>query len=559
MLDKLKELIKTTNPKQLGGTLKRDLDLSNWLLQATANIQNTITLSERAYLVLNGINSNICKLGNNKRFISFNHGYGFCGRAAECQCAKESVSQKVSTAKNEYSLDKKKRINDKRSNTNQNKYGVANAGQTSQAIAKHKEFYNNDLAVQEQINKQKSTMIDRYGVDNAMKLTAIKEKARSTVRERYGVDNINQLPESKIRLSENSKKAWEKRKSSKFDYNKLSTKFRELCNVEFLTKPEEYLGTVGQIHYDFQCNTCKTTFSTWISCGHLPICKTCFPTVHSFKSGEENEVFDYIKQLGISAEQRNRSLINPYELDIVCHDQRIAIEYCGLYWHAESSHNKQQDYHIKKMKLCEQKGYRLITIFSDEWTHKKEIVKNKLKNIFGVSNNRIAARKCKIIEVDTISARKFYEDNHLQGYTGSKIHIGLSFDNELVACMSFGLARAFTNNKTNTGEYELLRYASSKTVQGGASKLLRAFENKYSPSLIFSYADARWSRGNMYDKLGFKIEHIPSKPGYWYTNDYATRHHRFNFTKKSLVADGTGSGIADNINLSKYTQNNHIL
>ena len=43
-------------------------------------------------------------------------------------------------------------------------------------------------------------------------------------------------------------------------------------------------------------------------------------------------------------------------------------------------------------------------------------------------------------------------------------------------------------------EYELIRYAASKHVIGGASKLLKYFERNYKPKSIITYADRRFSQ-----------------------------------------------------------------
>lgn len=58
---------------------------------------------------------------------------------------------------------------------------------------------------QQIVNKQKKTMIQRYGKDNAMKIEQFKEKALKTVQERYGVEsNISQSEEIQYRIRKNS-------------------------------------------------------------------------------------------------------------------------------------------------------------------------------------------------------------------------------------------------------------------------------------------------------------------------------------------------------------------
>lgn len=143
------------------------------------------------------------------------------------------------------------------------------------------------------------------------------------------------------------------------------------------------------------------------------------------------------------------------------------------------------------------------------------------------------------------TAISFYDLHHLQGGIGAGIHIGLKHGADIVAAMSFGKPRTFIKDSGLKHQYELIRYATSCHVRGGAGRLLRYFEVNYSPKSIISYADARWSDGGMYSALAFN--HIDTKlnPGYWYTRDYATRKHRFNYTKASLVKEGYDRDLSE--------------
>jgi hypothetical protein len=100
--------------------------------------------------------------------------------------------------------------------------------------------------------------------------------------------------------------------------------------------------------------------------------------------------------------------------------------------------------------------------------------------------------------------------------------------------MSFGSLRISTGNKNNDNHYELLRFCNviDYRVIGGASKLLKYFEKNYNPEKILSYADRRWSNGNLYNQLGFTQKH-KSKPNYFYVEGFK-RHNRFNFTLDKL-------------------------
>ena len=542
---KINEILRNYGPKHFGRGIIADHVLFEFLKEKTSDYPEMNPV-QRAWIVVNE-KSPVCEKSNKPlRWKSFQDGFGFCGKSSQCECAKSSVSEKVSKSKQNLPQEEKDNIQKKRESTNLERYGVANAGQTEEAISAHKKIYENQEMVAEISTKIKRTNIEKYGVDNPMKSEEIKEKSKSTIQEKYGVDNISKLPERREASSTISKETWKKRKEENFDYHSLNQKYQTLQQVKFISLPEDYKGTVGSIKYHFECLICSTKFEDYIYCGHLPKCKNCHPTQYSFKSGEENEVFDFLKSIGVSLHQRNRSLIYPYELDMVCEQQKIAVEYCGIYWHCEQSQQKYKDYHLNKMLLCQEKGYRLITIFSDEWNYKKEIVKSKLASIFGKNSTKsVGARKCNIIKVSNHQAKEFYENYHIQGWTAGNIHFGLIYQEKLVACMSFGGARMFTNNKLMDGTFELLRYATCLNVVGGAGKILKHFEKQYSPKVLYSYADARWSSGNMYTQLGFVQDDSKIKPGYSYTRDYIKRVHRFNWTKSKLVKLGHDSSLTE--------------
>ncbi len=55
--------------------------------------------------------------------------------------------------------------------------------------------------------------------------------------------------------------------------------------------------------------------------------------------------------------------------------------------------------------------------------------------------------------------------------------------------------------------------------------------NFHHPNIVISYADRRWSTGNVYYKLGFELDSItPVNYWYWKPNDF-TRYHRYTLRK----------------------------
>ena len=215
--------------------------------------------------------------------------------------------------------------------------------------------------------------------------------------------------------------------------------------------------------------------------------------------------------------QNDRTLIKPLEIDVLSTEYKFGIEYDGIMFHSEGIHksamfNKLNDLrnnHLHKTELCEEKGYQLFHIFDNEWLNpdKQEIWKSIIRNKMG-QNTRIGARKCSVKEVSSKETRKFLNENHLQGYATSSVNIGLYYNNDLIQIMTFSKVQNI---------YEMVRLCSkiNFSVQGGASRLLKHFERNYNPKSLVSYANRRWSEGNLYLKLGFGLNHI-SSPDYFY-------------------------------------------
>jgi len=263
-------------------------------------------------------------------------------------------------------------------------------------------------------------------------------------------------------------------------------------------------------------------------------CPQCGKTISSYEEIIEN----YLKENGIEYHPRIKfseifKIKDNHELDFYLPKHNIGIEINGIMWHSEKFKTDKK-YHLNKTKLCEQHGTQLIHIFTHIMDKKLDIVKNRLNSILNLNKEKIPARKCNIKEIDSSEGNRFLGKYHLQGRTNSPIHIGLQYKDEIVGVMVFGQLRKSLGQTASSGEYELVRFACKEntTIMGGASKLLAHFERKYNPSKIITYADRCWSQGNMYEKLGFKLDHY-SAPSYWYVKNNDV-YHRYKFAKHTL-------------------------
>lgn len=303
---------------------------------------------------------------------------------------------------------------------------------------------------------------------------------------------------------------------------------RKLTNTHLSThniSPDEY-----RQKYDIQNLSSKTTSS---KLSKLYFMNESLLNAQYISNGE-SEIKLFLQELGIPTKVRRLSGV---EFDLYNDEYKIAIEYNGLYWHAEQR-GKDKYYHINKTEYAEKNGIHLIHIFEDEWIHKKDIIKSRLKHLFKLTNKKIYARKCVIHEISSKVKNKFLSENHIQGVDSSKIKLGAFYETELVGVMTFRYPIiAMGHRKNNSELIELSRFATklNLNVIGIGNKFLSYFKKNYDFLKIISYADRRWTTvNNIYDKLGFKLESITS-PNYWYTKHQMKRYYRYNFTKSKIM------------------------
>ena len=261
------------------------------------------------------------------------------------------------------------------------------------------------------------------------------------------------------------------------------------------------------------------------------------PLCGTLSSKDENEIANVLSdKYHLNVEQRVHSLIKPLELDIYLPEFNLGIEYNGLRWHSEKF-GKDKNYHINKLKKCNEKGIDLLMIFSDEYINHKNIVLNKITHIIkqDYDKEKIYARKCIIKEINSSEAEKFLSINHIQGFAPSTVYLGCFYDNILIAVMSFKI------EKKGENRWELNRFATdiSKHCIGIGGKIFSYFIKNYNPEYVKSFADRRWTinvESNLYTKLGFKLDKIlPPDYRYFYKKEYGeNRVHKFNFRKEIL-------------------------
>ena len=445
----------------------------------------------------------VCGCGGKIKFRSFWYGYNdYC--RTNCPSMIKHQVECVVEKYNSKSDEEKKEISNKVTNTFMSKYGVKRFSQLPQW--KEMTIQSN----QKQFGKDWYTQTDEY-----------KESYQDFCERTYGegIKNSFQSEEVKSIINKKFFEHFLKKHPDVIEikYNTYVCK----CPDETCTLCDEKIYEIDKVTYSNRL--CKGIDTCIIRNGYGNI-----------TSGSENQLFNFISSI-YSGEiiKNDRSILNGKELDIYLPELGLAFEFNGVYWHSEMF--KPKKYHQDKVLTCKSKNIRLIQIWEDDWMYNQDVVKDVIKSKLNLNKVNIGARTCEIKEVSNKVAYDFLQKYHIQGGVKNGKNIGLYHNGELVEVMTFGQLRKNMGGKPVDGHYEIYRLCSKSdyNVQGGFGKLMKWFENIYNPIEVITYANLDYSYGNVYEKVGFEMEHI-SQPTYtWVIDNH--RKHRSNFRKSKLI------------------------
>jgi hypothetical protein len=400
--------------------------------------------------------------------------------------------------------------------TNLERYGTENPMQSSEVKEKLRQSnikkygVDNPSKAKSVKKKKKETTIEHYGTENPFQSDEIKEKIRQTNLKRYGVENPSQADEvkAKKKLSVRSHYGVEHPLQIKEVQERMKNNFIEKYGVDNPFKSEEVKERISK--------TCQEKYGVpWA-------CLRPEARLMSTNNSGPNKMFsDILDNNSISYDRE--FVVDKYSYDFKVGNILIEINPYATHntvWSPFGDSNITPIYHQKKSRTAEEQGYQVIHIF--DWDDQEKIVKNLL-----LPKERVFARKTKVFGIDKKEVREFLNEHHLQGScNGQSVCLGLRDEyGELISLMTFGKPRYNKNY-----QWELLRYCSSKSVVGGAEKLFKYFIKEHNTESIISYCDRSKFRGDVYHKLGFTLKSEGKPSCHWY-----------NFTEKTL------SHITDNL------------
>lgn len=248
------------------------------------------------------------------------------------------------------------------------------------------------------------------------------------------------------------------------------------------------------------------------------------------QSSGEKELTEFVRGLGVEVHTGRRDIITPLEIDLYLPEYRIAIEYNGVYWHSDPD---RKDHHKRKYDRLREEGIRLLVIWEDDWLTRRDVAEAMIRHKLGLATERLGARQTVIdSNVRYDEATAFMERHHIQGMTRGTRYLGLR-DNtgDLVACM---ILRRGGTSRQKSDQWLLARYATSKTISGGFTKMMKHLRDLGITSLI-TFADHSVSDGSLYENTGWTNDGEIA-PDYMYVHRMQ-RLHKFNFRRKRFETD----------------------
>lgn len=423
-------------------------------------------------------------------------------------------------------------IKEKIKETNLNRYGVENVFQSESIkdsikatnLSKYGvEYYQ---STDEFVKRFKNTHLEKYGVDHPMKSKVIMDKFRDTNLDRYGSEFYMSTDEFKDKSKITNLERYGSSIPSQSE--EIRTKYYNNCkDVNYIRYDNGKGESLYRCDLGHEFYICSDNYISRIK-GSVPLCTVCNP-IGDHVSIKEKELYEFIKSVYIG------EIIQLYrdelEIDIYIPDLKIGFEFNGLYWHSEKY--KDNRYHLNKTNHFRDRGIRIIHIWEDDWSFKKDILKSQMKNWLNLSDQKIGARKCSVREIeDGKIIREFLDGNHIQGWCFSDVNIGIYYKSRLVGIMSFNKFEG--RKRLPEGEWCLSRYCNvlNTNIIGGSSKIFSYFKSKFRPKRVISYSDSSWSVGSMYKKLGF-MNVGESLPDYKYILN-GVRSSKSKFRKSEL-------------------------
>lgn len=225
-------------------------------------------------------------------------------------------------------------------------------------------------------------------------------------------------------------------------------------------------------------------------------------------STQQVEIFEFLREAGLSPELEFK--VGRYSFDIYV-PGRLLIEYNGLKWHSMPDSRSRE---MEKSRAAADLGIPLVSIYEDEWRDRRGPMESILKSRLGIRrpNLKLRPSDCHVSRCSARECEKLLSEHHYLGGCRSGFGYAAYYAGEMVACAIFK-----SPTRQSVHQRELVRMVSHPkfSVHGIWSKFMNAFVRDEPSSSVVSFSDNRLFTGDVYGRMGFKLDGEVRPDYYW--------------------------------------------
>lgn len=164
--------------------------------------------------------------------------------------------------------------------------------------------------------------------------------------------------------------------------------------------------------------------------GKATTCPDCAASDAASKA--ERNLVEYIETLGVTVNTQVRGLVQNRVSDVYIPESNTIIEFNGVYWHSDKFIEKTM--HEDRFAAARCAGITLVTVWEDDWTHKREAVESRIKYYV---KGHDETGQCTPTGINKLEASEFFEKYHVYAdLPDDRLIYGLKYNSNIVSAVS---------------------------------------------------------------------------------------------------------------------------
>jgi hypothetical protein len=213
----------------------------------------------------------------------------------------------------------------------------------------------------------------------------------------------------------------------------------------------------------------------------------------SGRSRLEAQMIGFIESLGFETRHGYLRGDATWTFDAVVERLKVAFEFNGVYWHSQAFASR-GDHYYKRLH-AERQGYRMVTVWEDDWLFRQDQIKAMIRATLGLAELRLDAGQVNPTLIQPGDAESFHAAFSPHEHTPTAdLHVGITYCGELLAVASFRLDGTLARYTLKPGV----------AIERGIAAVVGAYCRAVEVEAVVVYCDRDYSDGSEYIEAGFE-------------------------------------------------------